>query len=159
VVRRQAEHCYPLPRGKRAISDKVIGFLTTMLRKILTLHSLVRLLVFALPMACATISQAAQPAPPKADPCVEELRAGRSEWIECYGGFETDASSQEELSRQTFNMVRNAKCAGMIRVKLPCFCARSFARVGTKHLLGCSLQHTLQFMRARIVAALPRKQT
>jgi hypothetical protein len=47
---------------------------------------------------------------------VEQLRAGRSEWFECYGAFETDPSAQAELSRQTFDMVRNAKCGGTIRV-------------------------------------------
>jgi hypothetical protein len=80
------------------------------------LRSLSQLLIFALLMAYATIGEAAQPAVPKADPCLEELRAGRSEWFECYGAFETDARAQAELSRQTFDMVRNAKCGGTIRV-------------------------------------------
>jgi hypothetical protein len=80
------------------------------------LRSLIHILTFALPIAFATIAEAAQPAVPKIDRCLEELRAGRSEWMECYGAFETDASAQAELSRQTFDMVRNAKCGGTIRV-------------------------------------------
>ena len=87
-----------------------------MQRKVLMLRSLVELLIFALLMAYAMIGRAAQPAVPKADQCVEQLRAGRSEWFECYGAFETDDSAQAELSRQTFDMVRNAKCGGNIRV-------------------------------------------
>jgi hypothetical protein len=81
------------------------------------LRSLFQILALPLPMAFATIGEAAQPAVPKADQCVEELRAGRSAWIECYGEFETDANAQAELSRQTFDMVRNAKCGGKIRVQ------------------------------------------
>jgi hypothetical protein len=81
------------------------------------LRSLIQVLTFALPIAFATIGEAAQPAVPKADQCLEELRAGQSAWIECYGAFETDANAQAELSRQTFDMVRNAKCGGMIRVQ------------------------------------------
>jgi hypothetical protein len=87
-----------------------------MQRKVLMFRSLVQLLIFALPMAYATIGEAAQPAVPKADQCLEQLRAGRSKWFECYGAFETDASAQAELSRQTFDIVRNAKCGGTIRV-------------------------------------------
>ena len=89
---------------------------TTIQRKVLMLRSLAQLLILALAMAYATIGEAAQPAVPKADQCVEELRAGRSEWFECYGAFETDASAQAELSRQTFDMVRSARCGGAIRV-------------------------------------------
>lgn len=80
------------------------------------LRSLIPVLTFALSTAYATIGEAAQPAVPKADQCLEELRGGQSKWIECYGAFETDASAQAELSRQTFDMVRNAKCGGTIRV-------------------------------------------
>jgi len=87
-----------------------------MQRQVLMLRSLGQLLIFALPVAYAMIGEAAQPAVPKADECVEQLRANRSEWFECYGAFETDTSAQAELSRQTFNMVRNAKCGGTIRV-------------------------------------------
>jgi hypothetical protein len=81
------------------------------------LRSLTQILALALPMAFATIGEAAQPAVPKADQCLEELRASQSAWIECYGAFETDANAQAELSRQTFDMVRNAKCGGTIRVQ------------------------------------------
>ena len=80
------------------------------------LRFLVWLLTLALPMAYAMIGEAAQPPVPKADQCLEELRGGQSKWIECYGAFETDGSAQAELSRQTFDMVRNAKCGGTIRV-------------------------------------------
>jgi hypothetical protein len=80
------------------------------------LRFLIQLSTLALPMALATIGDAAQPAVPKVDRCIEELRAGQSEWMECYGAFETDAGAQAELSRQTFDMVRNAKCGGTIRV-------------------------------------------
>ncbi len=73
-------------------------------------------LTSVLSTAYATIGEAAQPAVPKADQCLEELRGGQSKWIECYGAFETDGSAQAELSRQTFDMVRNAKCGGTIRV-------------------------------------------
>ena len=73
-------------------------------------------LALALSIAYATIGAAAQPAVPKADQCLVELRGGQSKWIECYGAFETDGSAQAELSRQTFDMVRNAKCGGTIRV-------------------------------------------
>jgi len=79
-------------------------------------RSLIRILTCALLIAFSTIGEAAQPTAPKADPCIEQLRAGRSEWMECYGEFETDANAQAELSRQTFDMVRNAKCGGRIRV-------------------------------------------
>jgi hypothetical protein len=81
------------------------------------LRSLIQILTFLVPMAFTTMVESAQPAVPKADHCMEELRAGRSDWIECYGGFETDASGQAELSRQTFDMVRSAKCGGTIRVQ------------------------------------------
>ena len=87
-----------------------------MQRKAILLRALVQCLLFALPMACAMIGEAAQPAVPKADQCVDQLRSGRSEWFECYGAFETDASAQAELSRQTLDMVKNAKCGGTIRV-------------------------------------------
>jgi hypothetical protein len=80
------------------------------------LRSLIQVLTFALAMAHAMIGEAAQPAEPKADQCLEELRGGRSKWIECYAAFETDGSAQAELSRQTFDMVKNAKCGGTIRV-------------------------------------------
>ncbi|HTS51687.1 MAG TPA: hypothetical protein VMH26_00275 [Burkholderiales bacterium] len=83
---------------------------------VLILRFLVRLLTVALPTAYATIGGAAQPTVLKADPCVEELRGGQSQWIECYGVFETDDSTQAELSRQTFDMVRSARCGGTIRV-------------------------------------------
>jgi hypothetical protein len=83
---------------------------------VMMLRFLVRLLILALPMACATIGEAAQPAAPKADQCLQELRGGQSKWIECYGAFETDGSAQAELSRQTFDIVKNAKCGGTIRV-------------------------------------------
>ena len=59
------------------------------------------------------LSESAQPA----EQCVEELRTGQSEWIECRGAFEADASAQEELAKQTFDMVRNARCGGTIRVQ------------------------------------------
>ena len=83
---------------------------------VLTLPFLVRVLALALSMGCAAIGETAQPAAPIADPCLEELRSGRSKWIECYGAFETDDSAQAELSRQTFDLVRNAKCGGTIRM-------------------------------------------
>ena len=83
---------------------------------VLTLRFLARLLSIALSMGCVPIGGAAQPAGPKPDQCVEDLRAGRSKWIECYGEFETDDSAQAELSRQTFEIVRNAKCGGTIRM-------------------------------------------
>ncbi len=73
-------------------------------------------LTLVLSIAYATIGQAAQPAVPKADQCLEELRDRQSKWIACYGAFETDGSAQAELSRQTFDMLRNAKCGGTIRV-------------------------------------------
>jgi len=76
----------------------------------------IQILALALAMGSATIVAAAEPAV-KADQCIEELRAGRSAWIECYSAFETDANAQAELSRQTFDMVRNAKCGGKIRVQ------------------------------------------
>jgi hypothetical protein len=69
------------------------------------------------PFGLARHVDARQAAAPKADQCVEQLRSGHSEWIECYGAFETDASAQAELSRQTFDMVSNAKCGGTIRVQ------------------------------------------
>jgi hypothetical protein len=75
-----------------------------------------RCLVLTLLSAFATASEAAQSAP-AGDQCVEELRSGQSEWVECRGAFETDASAQEELARQTFDMVRNARCGGKIRVQ------------------------------------------
>ena len=83
---------------------------------VLMLRFLAWLLRLALPMAYAMSGEAAQPPMLKADQCLEELRGGQSKWIECYGAFETDGSTQAELSRQTFDMVRNAKCGGTIRV-------------------------------------------
>ena len=88
-----------------------------MQRNVQMLRALVQILTFALAMAFGTIGESAQPAVPQADRCLEELRAGQSEWMECYGAFETDANAQAELSRQTFDMVRNAKCGGTIRVQ------------------------------------------
>ena len=106
---------------------------TAMQRNALMLRSLVQLLMFALPIAYALVGEAAQPGVPKADPCVEQLRAGRSEWFECYGAFETDDNAQAELSRQTFDMVRNAKCGGTIRV-LRAALMGALARNGTLEL-------------------------
>jgi hypothetical protein len=83
---------------------------------VLTLRLLAWLLSITLSMGYATIGEAAQPAAPKLDQCVEQLRAGQSKWIECYGTFETDGSVQAELSRQTFDIVRHAKCGGTIRI-------------------------------------------
>jgi len=88
-----------------------------MQRNVQMLRALIQILTLALPMAFVTIGEAAQPAVPQVDRCVEELRAGQSEWIKCYGAFETDANAQAELSSQTFDMVRNAKCGGTIRVQ------------------------------------------
>jgi hypothetical protein len=109
------------------------------------LRFLVQLLVFALPTTYATIGAAAQPAVPKADQCVEQLRASRSEWFECYGAFETDASAQAELSRQTFDMVRNARCGGTIRV-LRAALMNALARNGVLELdpqdVQCSITTT-----------------
>jgi hypothetical protein len=73
--------------------------------------------VLAVVTAFASASEAAQPSAPAEDQCVEELKSGQSEWVECRGAFETDASAQEELARQTFDMVRNARCGGTIRVQ------------------------------------------
>ena len=80
------------------------------------LRFLAWLLILVLSIAYATIGAAAQPAVPKADQCLEELRGSQSKWIECYGAFETDGDAQAELARQTFDMVRNARCGGTIRV-------------------------------------------
>ena len=103
-------------KGRRPRAAPTSCSLQRRSRQRLMLSSLVRLLIFALPMAYAMIGEAAQPSAPKADQCVEQLRAGRSEWFECYGAFETDDSAQAELSRQTFDVVRSAKCGGTIRV-------------------------------------------
>jgi hypothetical protein len=89
---------------------------TTVPGDVLIPRFLLWLLTFVLSIASATIGQAAQPAVPKADQCLAELRGGQSKWIECYGAFETDGSVRAELSRQTFDMVRSAKCGGTIRV-------------------------------------------
>ena len=78
---------------------------------------LVGFLALALSTTLATASEAAQSSAPAGDQCVEELKSGHSEWIECRGGFETDASAQGELARQTFDMVKNARCSGTIRVQ------------------------------------------
>ncbi len=116
-----------------------------MQRKVPMLRSLVQFLIFALPMAYATIGEAAQLAVPNADRCLEQLRAGRSEWFECYGAFETDASAQAELSRQTFDMVRNARCGGTIRV-LRAALMNALARNGVLELdpqdVQCSITTT-----------------
>ena len=71
---------------------------------------------FAQSLALALAIALSEPAQP-ADQCVEELKTGQSEWIECRGAFETDAGAQEELAKQTFDMVRNARCGGTIRVQ------------------------------------------
>jgi hypothetical protein len=83
-------------------------------------RSVIRLAMFALAMALATIGEVAQSAAPgaaAADQCLEQVRSGRSEWIECYGSFETDSGVQAELSKQTFDIVRSAKCDGAIRLR------------------------------------------
>jgi hypothetical protein len=87
------------------------------IRMVLMLRCLLQLVAFALPVAYATVSEAAQPGALKVDQCLEEIKTGLSESIECYAAFETDATSQEELSRQTFSMVRNAKCGGTLHFK------------------------------------------
>jgi len=68
-------------------------------------------------LTVAPASEAAQAAAPAGDQCVEELRSGHSEWVECHGAFEADASAQGELAKQTFDMVKNARCGGTIRVQ------------------------------------------
>jgi hypothetical protein len=140
---------------------------------VLTLRFLVRLLTFALSLGYATIGEAAQPAVPKTDPCLKELRGGQSKWIECYGAFETDGSAQAELSRQTFDMMSNARCGGTIRV-LRAALMNALARNGVLELdpqeLLCSittsgdselqvtivLAPTLLFQAKRIVDISPR---
>jgi len=62
-------------------------------------------------------SKAAQPTAPAGDQCVEELRSGQSEWVQCYGAFETDSNAQGELAKETYDMVRSARCGGTIRVQ------------------------------------------
>src|SRR5574339_163967 len=59
---------------------------------------------------------AADAAAQAVDPCTAQMRGGQSEWLECHAQFETDAAVQEELSRNTFDMVRSARCQGTIRV-------------------------------------------
>ncbi|PWT73197.1 MAG: hypothetical protein C5B46_05790 [Proteobacteria bacterium] len=64
--------------------------------------------------------EAAQPPAPQAVPgkdCLDQFRSGRSVWVECYGAFETDETAQAELSNRTFDLVRNAKCGGTMRVQ------------------------------------------
>ena len=73
--------------------------------------------LFAALLTVASADEAAQSTAPAGDQCVEELRSGQSEWIQCYGAFETDANAQGELARETFDMVRSAKCGGTIRVQ------------------------------------------
>ena len=68
-------------------------------------------------LTLAQASEAAQSAAPAADQCVEELKSGQSEWIQCYGAFETDSNVQGELAKETFDMVRSARCNGTIRVQ------------------------------------------
>jgi hypothetical protein len=78
--------------------------------------SMLRLLasLIALSTTCAVAAEADEPV--TADRCMAQIQAGRSDWIECYAEFETDAAAQEELSRQTFDMVQGARCGGTIRV-------------------------------------------
>lgn len=52
-----------------------------------------------------------------ADQCLEQLRAGASEWIECRAAFASDAAGRAELSKRTFDIVRDAKCGGNVRVQ------------------------------------------
>jgi hypothetical protein len=49
--------------------------------------------------------------------CVEQLRKGISEWIECDGGFQPDAAGRADLSKMTLNFVTDAKCGGKLRVR------------------------------------------
>ena len=70
----------------------------------------------ALPLSIAGATAAEADEPVTADRCMAQIQAGRSDWIECYAEFETDAAAQEELSRQTFDMVQGARCGGTIRV-------------------------------------------
>src|SRR4029077_18504318 len=44
--------------------------------------------------------------------CVEQLRKSTSEWIECDGAFQPDATGRADLSKMTLNFVVDAKCAG-----------------------------------------------
>jgi hypothetical protein len=70
----------------------------------------------ALPLSIAGATAAEADEPVTADRCMAQIQAGRSDWIECYAEFETDAAAQQELSRQTFDMVQGARCGGTIRV-------------------------------------------
>jgi hypothetical protein len=49
--------------------------------------------------------------------CVEQLRKGISEWIECDGAFQPDANGRADLSKMTLNFVTDAKCGGKLRVR------------------------------------------
>jgi hypothetical protein len=80
------------------------------------LRSLALLLAFALGLAHVTTAVAAPASALTPEQCMAQIRGGQSERIECYAEFETDAATQAELARQTFDMVKKARCGGTIRV-------------------------------------------
>jgi hypothetical protein len=111
---------YKIPMGMLWTHLALAGQRPKPQQSVLTLRFATRLGLFVLAMALATTGEAAHSAPPDAaaiDQCLEQVRSGRTEWIECYGSFETDSGAQAELSKQTFDIVRSAKCDGAIRLR------------------------------------------
>ena len=75
------------------------------------------IMLFALPITSAMGAGDLPLATPTPERCIAQLRAAQAEWIECDAQFETDAATQAELSRQTFDMLQKARCGGRIRVQ------------------------------------------
>jgi hypothetical protein len=71
---------------------------------------------FALAAGAAFAADTPRPPATSSDPCLAQLRSSQSKWVECDAQFETDDAAQAELSRQTFDVLQNARCGGRIRV-------------------------------------------
>jgi hypothetical protein len=81
-----------------------------------SLTVLLAFIAIRLAMPAALAAEALRTAATSGDPCLAQLRGGPSKWVECDAQFETDPAAQAELSRQTFDMLQNARCGGRIRV-------------------------------------------
>jgi len=87
---------------------------------VVTYRYLVELIIVGTIVGLAPLSEAQQSDAQMKDSsnqCLEQVRRGGSEWVECRATFAPDATGRAELSNKTFDIVRDAKCDGNIRLQ------------------------------------------
>ena len=87
---------------------------------VVTYRSLVELTIVGTIVGLAPLSEAQETdaqIKDYSDQCLDQVRKGSSEWIECRATFAPDATGRAELSNKTLDIVRDAKCNGNIRMQ------------------------------------------